>query len=365
MEQFVLRVDHSHERGASRRLGGPHASLAEPGELDRRVADFVGGGERVLILGQGTDELAQTLRERGAQPVAVEAEGIRSIPTLDRDERVAGDASEWLEDGEGATRCFDVVVLADLVGRLDDPGATLRVLRPQIRPGGSLLLTITGLAPIDGHPEILAKGLPGAGTCRLFTYDGLIDLLEEAEYAVGHLERVGPMAALPDASEHPTAHDGLIVAHPLPFPGLDSLQRRLRALALRERDAVHEAETLRRHLEQAGHRLEILVGREQALAERVRDLRAQLLAAHARMIERDAEIHKTFGDLAAERDSLAAERDSLAAERDALARSLLAAEARLNIFRNSAAGHVYRVARKAIAQVRAGREASGREGGAD
>jgi chromosome segregation ATPase len=166
------------------------------------------------------------------------------------------------------------------------------------------------------------------------------------------------MAGLPDASEHPMAHDGLIVAHPLPFPGLDSLQRRLRALAVRERDAVHEAEALRRHLEQAGRRLEILVGREQVLAERVRDLRAQLLAAHARMVDRDAEIHKTFGDLAAERDALAA-------ERDALARSLQAAEARLNIFRNSAVGHVYRAARKAIAQVRAGRESSGREGGAD
>ncbi|MBV8557315.1 MAG: hypothetical protein JO116_17260 [Planctomycetaceae bacterium] len=348
MEQFVLRVDQSHDKGAAQRLGGPHASLAESGGLDRRVADFVGGGGRVLILGQDTDELARMLRERGARPVAVEVEGIRSILNLDRDEGVAGDASEWLE---GDARCFDVVVLADLVGRLDDPGETLRVLRPQIRPGGALLLTIIGLAPVAGHPEILGKGLPGAGTCRLFTYDGLIDLLEGAEYAVGHLERVGPMAGLPDTPEHPAAHDGLIVAHPLPFPGLDSLQRRLRALALRERDAAHEAEALRQHLEQAGRRLEILVGREQALAERVRDLRAQLLAAHARMIERDTEIHKTFGDLAA--------------ERDALARSLRAVEARLNLFRKSAVGHVYRAARKAIARVRAGRESSGREGGAD
>ncbi|MBV8270382.1 MAG: hypothetical protein JO252_28990 [Planctomycetaceae bacterium] len=312
------------------------------------MADFVGGGGRVLILGQDTDELARMLRERGARPVVVEVEEIRSILNLDRDEGVAGDASEWLE---GDARYFDAVVLADLVGRLDDLGETLRVLRPQIRPGGALLLTIIGLSPIDGHPEILGKGLPGAGTCRLFTYDGLIDLLEGAEYAVGHLERVGPMAGLPDTPEHPAAHDGLIVAHPLPFPGLDSLQRRLRALALRERDAAHEAEALRQHLEQAGRRLEILVGREQALAERVRDLRAQLLAAHARMIERDTEIHKTFGDLAA--------------ERDALARSLRAVEARLNLFRKSAVGHVYRAARKAIARVRAGRESSGREGGAD
>ena len=87
-------------------------------------------------------------------------------------------ASEWPEDGGEDARRFDVVVLADLVGRLDDPGATFRVLRPHIRPGGSLLLTITGLAHIDGHPEIVGKGLPGAGPCRLFTYDGLIDLLE-------------------------------------------------------------------------------------------------------------------------------------------------------------------------------------------
>ena len=88
VERFVLRVDHSHERGVDRHIAGAHTHSAQPGGLDRRVADFVEGGGRVLIFGQGTDELARTLRERGARPVAVEVEGIRSIPNLDRDGRL-------------------------------------------------------------------------------------------------------------------------------------------------------------------------------------------------------------------------------------------------------------------------------------
>ncbi len=197
----------------------------------------------------------------------------------------------------------------------------LPALRPHIRPGGSLLLAITGVAHVAGHPEIVGKGPLGAGPCWLFTYEGLIDLLQEAEYAVGHLERIGPTTdppgtdkvfgdetGSPDAPADRLVHDGLIVAYPLPAPGLVFLQRRICELARRTQDALGEAEGLRRHLKQAEHRLEILAGREEALAKRIKDLRAQLLAAHAQMIEHDDEIHKTFGDLLGRYGALAAAR---------------------------------------------------------
>ena len=60
----------------------------------------------------------------------------------------------------------------------------------------------------------------------LFTEEGLIGLLEESEYAIGHIEGVEAARA---PARTPAVRDCLIVAHPLPVPGLDYLQRQMRA----------------------------------------------------------------------------------------------------------------------------------------
>jgi uncharacterized protein (DUF3084 family) len=130
----------------------------------------------------------------------------------------------------------------------------------------------------------------------------------------------------------------------------------------------------------ADRRLEILSGREAMMAERVKDLRAQLLDAHAQMIRRDDETRKTYGDaiclrnaLLIERDTLIGQRDALIqgrtaliqeraaliqeraeliqerteliGERDALGRALRHAESRLNLVRKSPLGLAFRAIR--------------------
>jgi hypothetical protein len=98
------------------------------------------------------------------------------------------------------------------------------------------------------------------------------------------------------------------------------------------------------------------------MADRIKDLRAQLLDAHAEMARRDDEIRTTFGDaifhrnallierdaLIGQRDALVAERSTLLAEYEALDASLRSANARLNLFRMSPLGLAYRAVRKLV-----------------
>ena len=55
-------------------------------------------------------------------------------------------------------------------------------------------------------------------------------LLEESEFAIGHIEGIEAAPAPPANS---AVRDCLIVAHPLPVAGLDYLQRRIRATCAR------------------------------------------------------------------------------------------------------------------------------------
>ena len=91
-------------------------------------------------------------------------------------------------------------------------------------------------------------------------------LLEESEFAIGHTEGID-VAPAPTGSL--TVRDCWIVAHPLPVPGLDFLQRRMRALAQAGQEAHREAGALRRQAAVSAQRLEMLAGHEQRMAARI------------------------------------------------------------------------------------------------
>jgi hypothetical protein len=322
------------------------------------VARLVGSDRQVLIVGRETAAMARTLQARGCRTVAVEVGGRQWIPVLDPpDDEAAEGRSGPFEGEEGREdRRSEIVILADLLGRIEDPRAALQVLKEQIRPGGSLIIALTGITHVGDQPALLGDGLLGAESGLFFSYDGILALLEDAGYAIGHLERTEPASIEPDSngagrdgadrpspSENHLLHDCLIVAYPLPVPGLDFLQQQMRELVQQRQNALRDVEELRRYADLADRRSEIIAGREKVLAERITDLRAQLLAAHAQMIERDDEIRKTFGEALHLRNALLVERDSLA-------QALRSAEARLDIFRRSPFGRVYRAIRRLMSK---------------
>jgi SAM-dependent methyltransferase len=323
----------------------------------------VGDGSRVLIFSREAAALARTLEARGCRTVAVAVAVDGRRPSLDLDPghwTTPAHREPFEDEDAGADRGFDAIVVADLLGRIDDPRAVLHELKRQIRPGGSLIVALNGIAPIGSRLAIMDGEPLGAGSGVLFSEEGLLGLLEDADYVIGHVERIEP-ATETDAPE-PAILDCLVVAHPMPVPGLDFLQRRMRELVQQAQDAARETEELRRHAALAEQRLEILSGQERRMSERIKDLRAQLLNAHAEMIRRDDEIRTTFGDaifhrnaLLIERDDLIGQRDALIAERStwreergALYRSLRSAEIRLGLIRMSPLGLAYRAIRKLV-----------------
>jgi SAM-dependent methyltransferase len=338
----------------------------------------VGHGKRVLIFSREAAALAQALEARGCRTVtgAVAVEGRRASLDLDPERRTDPGRREPCEgeDGPGDGR-FDAIVVADLLGRVDDPRSVLRSLKERIRPGGSLIVVLGGIASCGDRLAIVDGGPLGAGSGLLFTEEGLFGILEDAEYVIGHVERDEPAAGAgePGPPVDPAIQDCLIVAHPLPVPGLEFLQRRMRDLVEQAQDAAREAAELRRHAAVADRRLEILTGHENRMAERIKGLRTRLLEAHAEMIRRDDEIRNTFGDALFERNALLIERDDLIgrrdalvdersvliAERDALESSLRSAMLRLNLFRSSPLGLAYRAIRKLVPR-RWGRGGPGR-----
>jgi hypothetical protein len=304
----------------------------------------MGEGKHVLVYGSAPPGLRR----------ALEAEDCRTV---------AGSLADLADDrNEGP---FDAVVLAGILGRSEDPCAVLRRVKEQLRPDGALIVTLGGIRAVGGQLAMVDDGPLGAGSGVLFTEKGLVGLLEESEFAIGHIEGIETACV---AAGDPAVRDCVIVAHPLPVPGLDYLQRRMRALAHAGQDALREAGSLQRQVAVQAQRLEMLAGHEQRMAARIQELRTRLLEAHAQSIRRDDEIRKTFGDAIYERNALLIERDALAGLRDAQAAeraawleerralqdSLLSAQHRLELLRMSPLGLAYRAYRKLVPRRGAG-----------
>jgi len=363
--RFVVRRDHPHARGGA---GHPaEFPLRDDATFHERLARLVGDGKRVLIFRLEAVALMRALETRGCRTVAGTVEIVGGRPSLNLDPG-RHEPFEGVDEASPGDELFDAVVVADLLGRLDDPQSVLRMLKKRIRPGGSLIVALNGIASCGDRLAIVDGGPLGEGSGVLFTEEGLLGLLENAGYLIGHVERE-ELTAEARPTVDVTIQDCLIAAHPLPFPGLDFLQQRMRELTEQAQDATREAAELRRNAAVADHRLEVLSGHESRMAARIKDLRTQLLDAHAEMIRRDDEIRTSFGDAIFERNALLIERDALIDQRDALVaeRSVLIAEQsalrgerdelenslrsairRLNLFRLSPLGLAYRAFRKLV-----------------
>jgi hypothetical protein len=349
---FVVRKDHPHAVGRAGHTGEVCPNLGNPDGpgVDSRVARLVGERKRVLIFGCDPARLRRALEAQDCQTVAGAISDTTAV------EIRCGEPGD--EDGDD--RRFDAVVLAGILGRATDSRVVLHTVKEQLRPDGALIVTLGGITAVGGWLAMVDERPLGAGSGVLFTENGLIGLLEESGYAIGHIEGVeSPVAS----AIVPAVRDCLIVAYPLPVAGLDHLQCRMRDLARQSQEVHRETVALKLQVAVSAQRLELLAGHEQRMAARIRELRARLLEAHSQMIRGDDEMRKTFGNAIDERNALLIERDVLAGQRDALVAeradrdalleerrklqdALRSAERRLDFLRKSPLGLVYRAFRR-------------------
>jgi 2-polyprenyl-3-methyl-5-hydroxy-6-metoxy-1,4-benzoquinol methylase len=135
--------------------------------IHTRIARWFEGRQpcRVLDLGCGNGVLGERLRALGHHVTGVDHVKHDGVGAR-LDEFVEADLELGIPDEAGTG--FDVVVAADVIGHVRDPGLLLSEAGGRVRPGGSLLVSV----PNFGHWYV--RGRVGAGR---FDYDrrGILD----------------------------------------------------------------------------------------------------------------------------------------------------------------------------------------------
>ena len=182
--------------------------------------------------------------------------------------------------------------------QLRDPLTVLKAVKKYLRPDGYLVASVPNVAHGNVRLALLGGQFPYADVrayqetpLRFFTYDSMVNLFEEADFALGVVERQEEDVRLADdvadtassdllecvtqAPEARTTHF-LTVAYPLPASGLGWLQNRLRTLtAQHNMTAKTEADELRQDLEAVNNHLGMLVEQQEASIRREKELRAR------------------------------------------------------------------------------------------
>jgi 2-polyprenyl-3-methyl-5-hydroxy-6-metoxy-1,4-benzoquinol methylase/glycosyltransferase involved in cell wall biosynthesis len=348
-----------------------------PTSTDGTILRLIGRNQRVLELGCASGNMSGALRDQGCTVVGIEIHREAAQSAAQICERViVGDLDYMsLENELGAER-FDVVLAADVLEHLKDPLSVLQSIKAFLHPHGRVVISVPNIAHISVRLALLSgrfpygpSGLLDQTHLRFLTRESLEEMLEEADLAIGHFERITNVP--PDPSSFEVPYDPSIVpaevleqmlrdpdamtyqfvlsCYPLPQSGLGFIQNRIKELAkeaatLRldgarvqvELDGVQKlSETSR--LDLAAARQEVTVLREKLtvaemssaalLVEKVAaEQRITLLETErASLNEEVTQLHEIatatqqewstrFQVLSAEGQSLEAERDSLAAQ---------------------------------------------------
>jgi 2-polyprenyl-3-methyl-5-hydroxy-6-metoxy-1,4-benzoquinol methylase len=175
-----------------------------------KVLAMVPDGGRVLDLGCAAGALDRPLADRGCRVTGVEMDPIAAKAAGEWcDDVIVADLDSFDPVDLGEHR-FDVIVAADVLEHLRDPGRLLTALRPYLVPGGHLVSCIPNvahaavrLALLHGEFPYSELGLLDATHLRFWTRDSFVALLADYGFTVLH---VGRQRAEPRATEIPLAH---------------------------------------------------------------------------------------------------------------------------------------------------------------
>jgi methionine biosynthesis protein MetW len=156
------------------------------------TAAAVPPGSRVLDVGCGTGSVSVLVRDRQkAEIVGVEPSPERA--ELARSRGLTVHTSLFPAPDVPADGSFDVVLFADVLEHLVDPGAALLAARRYLRPGGWVVASLPNVAHWTVRWDLLwgkfryqPYGMMDATHLRWFTREGLDQLLAAAGFEVEH-----------------------------------------------------------------------------------------------------------------------------------------------------------------------------------
>jgi 2-polyprenyl-3-methyl-5-hydroxy-6-metoxy-1,4-benzoquinol methylase len=171
---------------------------ADPGSTHSKVVSLVPPATRVLDFGCATGYMSEVLKYRlGCTVTGVEISPEAAELAERYAERViVGDAEKIDYAAELAGEEFDVVLFADVLEHLKEPGDVLRRVRPFVAENGVVIASIPNvahgsvrLALLGGEFRYRDSGLLDDTHLRFFTRASIQDLFEETGYVVTHWVR--------------------------------------------------------------------------------------------------------------------------------------------------------------------------------
>ena len=171
---------------------------ADPGSTHRKIVSLVPPATRVLEFGCATGYMSEVLKnELGCTVTGIEISPEAAELAEQHTERViVGDAEKIDYAAELAGEEFDVVLFADVLEHLKQPGDVLRRVRPFVAENGSVIASIPNvahgsvrLALLGGEFRYRDWGLLDETHLRFFTRASIQDLFEETGYVVTHWTR--------------------------------------------------------------------------------------------------------------------------------------------------------------------------------
>ncbi|GAB3247930.1 class I SAM-dependent methyltransferase [Nocardioides dilutus] len=166
-----------------------------PNTSHTQVASLIGQDKRVLDLGCWAGDLGRALMTQGCRVSGLEvdpeaADKARSV----LDEVVVADLDTSLPSEHFSAGSFDVVVLADVLEHLRDPGRVLADVSTLLAPGGRVVASIPNithgsvrLALLQGRWNYTETGLLDEGHLRFFDRAGVLGLFANAGFVVEEL----------------------------------------------------------------------------------------------------------------------------------------------------------------------------------
>ena len=281
--ETLAKADVPDAQGATATAPGPEAQVP-PAKAEEQLAlaarltsseasmvRLVGSNKRVLVVGDSVASLLRAIHDRGCQVVAIETDRSAALGEPEYVERVVvGDVERLKLFQELDEQSFECVLLAGLLEFVKEPLVVLKTLKKYLRPDGSLVSSVSNVAHGALRIKLLREGRLSRTendravprSLHSYTRETLEQLLEEAGFAVGRLERCELPVERSDVSQDDPAVPAKLLenlsqdadarathfvalAYPLPHSHLNLIQERMREMAEQNDAARRELAALR------------------------------------------------------------------------------------------------------------------------
>ena len=207
-------------------------NLDNPNSAHSIALDMIGHATRVLEFGCGPGHVTRALKERGCQVTGLEGDPVAAEHAAEHAEQVVVtdfDVDDYAAKLVGEQ--YDVALFGDVLEHVREPVDLLRSVRPLLRRGGYVVISLPNVAHIDvrlallrGKFEYKPWGLLDESHLRFFTRDSVEQLAREAGFRMVELRRVVVPAFESEIELDRSVIDPAVVADVLADPESETYQ---------------------------------------------------------------------------------------------------------------------------------------------